>query len=583
MNQGCGVLLLFLSKLSNDPKEGKYIDQDGKSYLGTETNDAPVKYLLQRADKDGIQIQKVLCITSEEVLKNKNERQETAFQVFCKMVRDTIKNPDVLIQGIPYKKDFYFESFHDMYNSKEIYETLSKELNTGNISKVYIDYTGGMRDVSFLMTTIVRYLEFKGIQCAAIVYSLYEKGKDGRIIDITYVYDIFRMINAVNDFVSYGNSTKLREFSKLRINGADELFFELKRFSDSMTLCSTENIDEIIKNVDRQLARFEMEEVSQDAKGDDLFRSMLKTLIPTIREKLYMDKMVTTQNGKSMIVYPWLIKWCADNGLMQQAFTVYVEKMPLYYAEKGYLEYDPSKQDFYQGFEEPGFLTQADDPYSWLSKLIKGIVEDCVALNGSAFLQSTIRKLDKEIKLSKEVISTLNGGKQGVYKRIEDLERQFAKKKINNISPVIFKKNVEQKDFISFMRYVINGGNKDDVFEYRDYLLFNKKYEHECIKKGDTDKLETYKKKIELIEQIQNGIKVINSSVVHVDKDKLCNMMRYYLSVKLIRNTWNHAGDNQKDTSRDDTAAKLKNTGVPLASDVEGMYNMLQVILKDEL
>lgn len=30
-------------------------------------------------------------------------------------------------------------------------------------------------------------------------------------------------------------------------------------------------------------------------------------------------------------MYPKLIWWCAENGMLQQALTIYTEKMPIYY------------------------------------------------------------------------------------------------------------------------------------------------------------------------------------------------------------------------------------------------------------
>ena len=135
----------------------------------------------------------------------------------------------------------------------------------------------------------------------------------------------------------------------------------------------------------------------------------------------------------------------------------------------------------------------------------------------------------------------------------------------------------EQKTFDAFLNAIKNN------ITYKDYLLFDQKYEHEKKNRDDNSKTETYKNKIEAIEQIQNGIRIINTDVVKVDKNKLCNMMRCYLAVKIIRNHWNHAGDNQTDSSREYAKEKLKKAGIILALDVDGIYELLDSLLKEEL
>ena len=54
---------------------------------------------------------------------------------------------------------------------------------------------------------------------------------------------------------------------------------------------------------------------------------MFADMIEIIRKKLYIKE-------NSSLTYQDLIRWCLDNNMVQQALTLYIEKMPMYYYEK---------------------------------------------------------------------------------------------------------------------------------------------------------------------------------------------------------------------------------------------------------
>ena len=85
MNEG--ILLLFLSKRNGNSKEKEYLienDKNGKDYEGIQTDDAPVKYLIDCAASNGEKISKILYIVTQEV---KEDRFDEEFQ---KMVTNYI-------------------------------------------------------------------------------------------------------------------------------------------------------------------------------------------------------------------------------------------------------------------------------------------------------------------------------------------------------------------------------------------------------------------------------------------------------------------------------------------------------------
>ena len=92
-----GILLLFLSWYRKENRERNYIvenDQEGKMYHGIQTDDAPVKYLLDYAASQENQIGKVICIVTQAV------KAQNYYEKFQQMVIDYIEETPAL-------KEFY--------------------------------------------------------------------------------------------------------------------------------------------------------------------------------------------------------------------------------------------------------------------------------------------------------------------------------------------------------------------------------------------------------------------------------------------------------------------------------------------
>ena len=62
--------------------------------------------------------------------------------------------------------------------------------------------------MSFLMVVAIRFLEFKNIECKKVIYSdFFSNPKKIKCLDS--VYNLFQMINGMNEFVSSGTTRQL--------------------------------------------------------------------------------------------------------------------------------------------------------------------------------------------------------------------------------------------------------------------------------------------------------------------------------------------------------------------------------------
>lgn len=351
-----GLLLVFISDYKDGAKTGRYKVERGYGtpwwFEGTQTNDAPVKYLISKALEDHHKIEKIICIVSKKV-------KDKGFEEFRCMVNDYIHNSKELEAAYGSRQiDFcpvdYPESEDEIsVRASEVYKRIAAADCIGGEdgAKIYIDYTGGLRDINFLMTAIIRYLEYHGVSCQEIVYSSYNRdGTDkNRIYSLRCIYDMYQLLNGVEQFVSTGNAELLQScYHDEGDRDANGLLEQIIRFSHAMSLCDVGNVDKTMDQLCQSLDRF-------DAKADkgSFFSVMFGDLTSIIRKKLYIEK-------DRAYSYPQLIRWCLDNNMVQQALTLYVEKMPEFYCNEGIVEFSQEEEKGRKSRKNPGMAWRTE-------------------------------------------------------------------------------------------------------------------------------------------------------------------------------------------------------------------------------
>lgn len=308
-----------------------YHTDDKGIIRGRYTNEAPVKYLLGSIYEDAPETGcTIIAVTTPEA--------QEAFVAFRKTIRRYCQRnnyTNLSIESITYDKNFGTVI-------AEIVNRVKKE------DRVYIDTTGGFRDSVYILMASVRILEYSGVRLEKAVYSVLNNfkpprksqndaptmpkrkvKKPNRIDDITDTYNMFDLINAANSFTSFGNSEELAKFfSECRNSDIKRAIDVMSRFSDEVTLCRTSNLNSLLSELNEILTN--IQNMNTNVETEILFKS----LSGVIREKL------GARNGEE-IDYLDVITWCLDNRMIQQAVTIYVEKMPEFLFSKKILSYNP--------------------------------------------------------------------------------------------------------------------------------------------------------------------------------------------------------------------------------------------------
>ena len=552
MNEG--ILLLFLSKRNGNSKEKKYLienDKNGKDYEGIQTDDAPVKYLIDCAASNGEKISKLLYIVTQEV---KADRFDEEFQ---KMVTNYIIQEPKLKELYKEKMPQFCQIEYNEYveetakRAANVYSQVAKELLCSESANVYIDYTGGLRDISFLMTVITRYMEYMNFSCKKIVYSNLRKDNEkGRLHSIDCVYDLFTLINGVDQFVRTGNAELLEKcYESEKDEETRNLLSLIVRFSQVISICNIQELDQLLPKIGTGLQNY-----GKNITQESLYLRMFADMIEIIRKKLYIKE-------DASLTYQDLIRWCLDNNMVQQALTLYIEKMPVYYYEKKLLNLP-------KNLENPPFGT-TKEVFAFYTRLFddrlvdKKMVEFKEALS-TIDVKSETFSLEDLTRRKKNVSSEC---RKAMDRLITFLKKYYVngvqkRNRTQMMTNPFGKKDIEAKDAAAFINKV-RGTNAGAY-----YFLYNEEY-----KKPSK---EIYKKKLEAIEKVRSSSEGVEES--NVKRETLCKMMTYYCALKLIRNRINHASENNMSLD-EQTAAEILKKRNNISVEVE-FNNVKKLILE---
>lgn len=515
-------MLLFLSDYKVQGKdENHIIIEDDKPYYsyiidndnnklafpGCHTNDAPARFLLKLAEHNEEPIDKIFCIVSKDVyniklpqLENESsklvlEKGKTAFDRFSTLIKNEV-GPSIEIIPIYYD----FDSNNKGIDEKDRPPHIYNQIEACDIGEsIYIDYTGGLRDINLLMIALIRYLEFKGIVCKDIIYSNFHSDPK-KIHSIRSTYNMFDMINGVSEFVSTGNARQLVDLQKKLENttnndNVNNFVSSLQSFSDAIALCNVGSIVDAINSISESINTLE-----QDI-SDDIFVQMFKTLIPTVKEKLYIDK-----TPPSILD---LSQWCLDNNMLQQAVTIYNEKILSYYILNNY---DDFKNELKKPIPKYRSYKDIHEKYKNLSKIWDEFNDSDGKRNKykkkiSDYIDCEISNVQNKCKGFE--VDEIEDCSIIVYKAFKTIKNQYTHEKKDELSKDILHKATNFRDFMtSFM-------NNEDIFV-------------KCVK-----------------DKITKDIKPIFSlQELETSNPKLWQAMKYYHAVKILRNNINHvSGD----------------------------------------
>lgn len=317
------ILLLFLStvKTTKDGTVSKAVYENLDGAETENTNESAVLYLL----KKNIALDQIFILASKKV------REETFLTDDARTHLDFFR--ERVEKFLPGVDCFVFDYDEKISGDKNIQ---SVAVMAGQIQQyaaqfpdekiiLHVDLTGGMRDTNMLMLDLTRLLEYSGLQIGLLLYSnliCYEK-KIGRVDELQNIYDLFQLIAGVEEFVNFGSVTALKNYyaDKKLSESLTNLLAAMKNFAEAIKLCHYGQFRDAIINLHDAVRDFAPAQ-------DDTQDILMARLIGRIREDYH--NLIVNRDLDDLEV----IRWCLNHDYLQQALTLYTERIPEYLGEK---------------------------------------------------------------------------------------------------------------------------------------------------------------------------------------------------------------------------------------------------------
>ena len=286
------TIILFLSKANENAREYPYECPDGGVVPGTNSCDAPIRWLLQTHEDVG----RILTIRTPEA-------EESSWPAFQALVRGL--RPDLEPVPIDFREG---EDFSGAPLARILAELGEKD-------EILLETTGGFRNAVMHLLLLSRVLAYRGNPTVQAVYGNFF-AEPKRLEDVSPLFEIFSLSEGLHTLTDFGNTGALRAYYD-RLEDPDpavrELIDAMEALSEAIALCRTRLLED-------RMARFRDALDRAASCSDPLMRHLLPVFREAFREKLNT---------------PGLILWCVRNGMLQQALTIYTERVPAYIKRTG--------------------------------------------------------------------------------------------------------------------------------------------------------------------------------------------------------------------------------------------------------
>ena len=212
-----------------------------------------------------------------------------------------------------------------------------------DILVLHADCTGGMRNAAMVMLAVLRLMQYDDrVRIGDILYSNWNKLIVEEANDI---YALFDLISGAEEFVRFGSVKTLRDYYKRQEKAQssstqgtpeeDETSPELQQlikamadFSDAISLCNYGTFREAITNLRRTMENFHAH-MHDESSEPLLSDSLMNRLYGRIRHEYRW--LLRSQEPDDIT----LIEWCIQHDYIQQALTLYTERVPEIFCSYG--------------------------------------------------------------------------------------------------------------------------------------------------------------------------------------------------------------------------------------------------------
>lgn len=462
---------------------------DVTEVVASETNESILKCLVSLCDvKNSGGINRIVALVSDKVLYTEKEylgETTTAFGYYNK-IANQLGITDIV--QIPIDNRDISIILNDICSNISINDT------------VYIDGAGGSRAINNVIQLLTKILKYTGIKNPLNLYADIQNVPNCFISDTRNFDKMTGLADAFNEFMTSGKSSQLRQCLG---NTADSIILELVDlmcdFSDKIRLGFVDDIETTVSKLNEAAKKVETE-----TKTLSIESVIIRRFIPIIREKFIGE------DGKTD--YCRLVNWCLENSLVQQAVTIFTEKIPVYLFDHGILRLE--NKDLFANYEEECRKNKILPTHWQTNALFSYIMSESVVQN----------------PLVTELIDCLQG------------KRPSKNLKIQNIINAVNRVKLPIKHGFSDVEIFCIERGFTTKSALVNGLINNKKKCSELL--GIITPKDKEQDKFPAIEYIRKNNRFRTTDFSYnISTQNIVNILYGYLYVKTIRNRINHASD----------------------------------------
>lgn len=519
------ILITYLSLFTERNTEHSYFTNGfcSAEYIrGTQTNEPILRFLDTYLKDNGQKIGRIITILSYKVENDKCKPfpEKTTYEFF-KGISEEVTGSDSVI--------FPVREYADADSLREtgaVIRDICGQITADD--NIYIDTSGGTRTSANMLQLLAKILGYKGVRIAASYYSNIN-GNRAMIQTTRDFTELTDLADAVNEFVHTGRSYQLSEcFKDETHKEIAELISCMNEFTDRMQLCNISELDDTLTNMRDCLGKVRM------ISSDETKIVILVNMLSVIEEKFFKGD----SNG---IDYCRMIKWCLENGLIQQAVTIYIEKIPKYIFDNEILICDKKYYEKTKEKNENNPLKQNTDAAIFFDEFMDSVSNasnsDVKSLQKA--IDEKLIKYNKTYRYDKELfpyINTLfeikklsNDDFREYMLKVKDMSSSQVSKTEQIIAEYCVKQNISS--FNALVK-ILSTQNIPILYEMMD-----KKNE----KIGTVDKKINTASNITMKNYVHEGVKINSRTNIN----ELRCIMFDYIYVKSVRNHINHASEEE--------------------------------------
>ena len=581
-------MLCFLSDVKTKDKKisvAEYQNIGDQKECHT-TNESAVRYLLYGSNEPVDKLSRLFLVRTNKVAgaiegyQPKNAWEESHYSYFLHCISDIVPNAKDIIEAIDFNEDRPIEENMNalirVASRVRAYAKSVREDDPAAEIVLHVDCTGGMRNASMILVALMRLLQYERIEIGKVLYSNFNRNdpQKNRVEEVNPLYSFFDLVAGAEEFVRHGEVTVLNKFFEKRERSThlDTLLNAMQKFAEELKLCHYGDLSEAItalRDAIHDFPEISPSNASSAAKqNDDLVRQMLGRIqedyAPILKEEL--DDIA-------------LIRWCISHNLLQQAMTLFTERVPESLVKSEFLWIQPAYQTDFSNEQKRDSMKRTEAFY-----LINVYPEQRRYVGQQKDTQDTMLNRAKQVWKERfgEFLQNLltephHVEKQDIHKLLERPLPEFDEIRLSNaaelgrilfsihtmcraqageISPV----RAEMKKYLDYVqtwvadKKVSKNDLKEDIFTKDDHELAG------TIIKFMEEKVGQARFYLS-VERMRGAVRMDKGRLCSRNPEKARSILTRYFDIKDERNHTSHAG---KKTRRFDSAALEKQMSIAL-------------------